>query len=214
MGLALASGRSVLEPAGVGSIRHRKLLAASHRSHPVAAPPPPLPKPCHANPTQPLLILGIAPTHVQDLALGLVELHEVHMGPPLKPVQVPLDGIPSLRCVNCTTQLGVICKLAECALDPTVYVIDEDIKQYWSQYRPLRDTTCHIVIMTLGIPSHWEGIRDLKLAQAIAFFEILLFSFYTLWWAEPRIHSPHAGLDNSGRHSHSSNELREIYTSS
>ena len=40
-------------------------------------------------------MLGIASTQVQDLALGLVELHEVRMGPPLKPVKVPLDGIPS-----------------------------------------------------------------------------------------------------------------------
>jgi len=46
----------------------------------------------------------IAPTQVQDLALGLVELHEVHMGPPLK---VPLDGIPSLQRVDHITQLGV-----------------------------------------------------------------------------------------------------------
>jgi len=66
---------------------------------------------------QPLLILGVAPTHVQDLALGLVEPHEVHTGPFLKFVQVPLDGIPSFWCVNCTTQLGVICKVAEGALD-------------------------------------------------------------------------------------------------
>ncbi|KAK4810873.1 hypothetical protein QYF61_013281 [Mycteria americana] len=77
---------------------------------------------------QSVLILGIALTQVQALALGLVELHEVHMGPLLKPVQVPLDGIPSLQRINCTTQLGVISKLAEGALNPTVYVIDEDIK--------------------------------------------------------------------------------------
>ncbi|PKU40563.1 testosterone 17-beta-dehydrogenase 3-like [Limosa lapponica baueri] len=80
---------------------------------------------------------------MHDPAHGLVEPHEVHTGPLLKPVQIPLDGILSLRHVNCTTQIGVICKLAEGALDPTVYVIDEDIEQYWSQYRPLRDTTCH-----------------------------------------------------------------------
>ena len=53
----------------------------------------------------PLLVLGIAPSCVQDLALGLVELPEVLMGPPLKPVQVPLDGIPSLQRVDHTTQL-------------------------------------------------------------------------------------------------------------
>jgi len=33
--------------------------------------------------TQPLFVLGIALTHLQDLALGLVELDEVHTGPPL-----------------------------------------------------------------------------------------------------------------------------------
>ncbi|KAK4822534.1 hypothetical protein QYF61_015540 [Mycteria americana] len=92
---------------------------------------------------QPVLTRGVPPTHVQDPALGLVEPHEVHTGPLLELVQVPLDGIPSLRHVNHTTQLGVVCELVEGALNPTVCVIDEDIKQYWSQYGPLRDTTCH-----------------------------------------------------------------------
>jgi len=49
---------------------------------------------------QPVLILGIALIHVQDIALDLVECHEVHMGQLLELVQVPLDGILSLRCVN------------------------------------------------------------------------------------------------------------------
>jgi len=39
------------------------------------------------------------------LAVGPVELHEVYVGPLLELVQVPLDGIPSLKCVNRTTQL-------------------------------------------------------------------------------------------------------------
>ena len=66
--------------------------------------------------SQPVFVLGIAPTHVQDLALGLAEPHEVHTGPPLKPAQVPLDGIPALQCVDCTMQLGVVGKLAEAAI--------------------------------------------------------------------------------------------------
>ncbi|PKU39466.1 hypothetical protein llap_10229 [Limosa lapponica baueri] len=61
--------------------------------------------------THPVTVIAV--TRVQDLALDLVELHEVGMGPYLKPVQVPLNGIPSLQCVDCTTQLGVISKLAE-----------------------------------------------------------------------------------------------------
>ena len=40
-------------------------------------------------------VLGIALTQMQDLALCLDELHEVGMGPPLQPIQVLLDGIPS-----------------------------------------------------------------------------------------------------------------------
>jgi len=68
---------------------------------------------------QPVFVLGIALTHVQDLAHGLVEPHEVRTGPALKPVQVPLDDIPSLQRVDRTTQLGVICRFAEGALNPS-----------------------------------------------------------------------------------------------
>ncbi|KAK4832903.1 hypothetical protein QYF61_026546 [Mycteria americana] len=92
---------------------------------------------------QPVFVLGIVPTHVQDLALGPVELHEVHTCPPLKPVKVPLDGIPSLQRVDSTTQLGDVGKLAEGALNPTVHVTDKDVKQRQSQYQPLRNTTHH-----------------------------------------------------------------------
>jgi len=92
---------------------------------------------------QPVLVFGIAPTHVQDLVLGLAELHAVHTGPPLQPVKVPLNGIPSLQSVNHTTQLGVIGKLAEGALGPTVHVTNKDIEQHQPQYRPLRHTTRH-----------------------------------------------------------------------
>ncbi|KAK4815950.1 hypothetical protein QYF61_010444 [Mycteria americana] len=89
----------------------------------------------------PVLKSRIAATQVQDPALGLVEPHEVHTGPLLRLVQVPLDDIVSFWCVSCTTQLGVICQLAEGALDLDVNVIDENIEQHWSQYGPLRDTT-------------------------------------------------------------------------
>jgi len=74
---------------------------------------------------------------VQGLALGLVELHEVYMGPPFKPVKVPLDSIPSLQSVDRTTQLGVIGKLAEGALNPDIHVADKDVEHCQSQYGPL-----------------------------------------------------------------------------
>ena len=75
--------------------------------------------------------------------------------PPVSPspsVQGCSQSINSPVCIdigNChdpgagpCTQLGVICKLAEGALNPTVYVINKDNEPYESQYRPLRDTTC------------------------------------------------------------------------
>jgi len=47
--------------------------------------------------------------------------------------------------VNHITQLGVICKLPEGALDAIVYVVDEGVEEHWSQDQPLRDTAsdCH-----------------------------------------------------------------------
>lgn len=54
---------------------------------------------------QPVFVLGIAPTQMQVLALGLVELHEDCSGPPLKLVKVPLGGVPSL------SWLYVVCSI-------------------------------------------------------------------------------------------------------
>ena len=76
-----------------------------------------------------VLVVDVTSSHAQNLAFGFVEPHEVHLGPLLKPVKDPLDGIPSFWCVNCTPQLGV--------------TIDEDTKEYWSQHQPLGDTTRH-----------------------------------------------------------------------
>ena len=55
--------------------------------------------------TQPVLMLGVALTMVQDLALSLVELREIYTGPLLEPFKVLLDGIPCLKQINCRTQL-------------------------------------------------------------------------------------------------------------
>jgi len=69
------------------------------------------------------LISGVALTQVQNLALGLVEPHKVHRGLLLELVHVPLNGILSLIRINCTSHLGVICKLAEGALNPTMLLM-------------------------------------------------------------------------------------------
>lgn len=64
---------------------------------------------------QPVFLLGISLTHVQDLALGLheLELHEVHTGPPLKPIKVLLDSISSHQCVDPTKQIDVLSRPAK-----------------------------------------------------------------------------------------------------
>jgi len=95
---------------------------------------------------QPVLIQRIAPTQLQDPALGLIEHHEVHMGPLSTSWDCPGPSgwrPISQEFLNHTTHVGVICKVAEDDLSPTVYVIEGDIKLSWSQYGPLRVTTCH-----------------------------------------------------------------------
>ncbi|PKU40070.1 hypothetical protein llap_9625 [Limosa lapponica baueri] len=91
---------------------------------------------------QPVLIPGIDLTHVQDLAVGLVELHKVHTGPPHKPVKVSLDGTPSLQRVHHTTELDVG-NFLEGSFNPPVRVTNKDVKEGKSQYRPLKNVSCH-----------------------------------------------------------------------
>lgn len=62
----------------------------------------------------------IAPTYVQDFALGHVELHDVCTGSPQKPVQVPLDVIVSLPHADHATKFGVIRKIPGSAPISTV----------------------------------------------------------------------------------------------
>ncbi|KAK4824915.1 hypothetical protein QYF61_021430 [Mycteria americana] len=59
---------------------------------------------------------------------------------PLFPKPVALHGVavaqslPTLEQINTPTQLGVIGKLTEGALDPFIQIIDKDIKQNWNFY--------------------------------------------------------------------------------
>ena len=64
------------------------------------------------------------------------------MGPLLQPDYGPPDGLFSYQCIDCNAQLGVIHKLAEGALNATVYAVDEDVEEHRSQDRPLSDTAC------------------------------------------------------------------------
>ncbi|KAK4831915.1 hypothetical protein QYF61_020292 [Mycteria americana] len=91
---------------------------------------------------KPVALHGVAVAQVQDLALGLVEPHTIDLGPSIQPVQVPLQSLPTLQQINTPTQLGVICKLTEGALNPFIQIIDKDIKQNWPQHRALGNTAC------------------------------------------------------------------------
>lgn len=71
-------------------------------------------------------MLGIILTQVQDLALNLAELHEAGTVPPLQPVQVPLNAIPSLQHGDHTTELGVASKHARGTLNPPACAANKD----------------------------------------------------------------------------------------
>ncbi|TRZ17936.1 hypothetical protein HGM15179_009173 [Zosterops borbonicus] len=75
-----------------------------------------------------VLIPGLAPAQVQHLEHGHIKLPEIPMGSFPERIQVHLVGIPSLRSVIMTIQLGDICKFFESALDLFIYVTHEEIK--------------------------------------------------------------------------------------
>ncbi|KAK4815896.1 hypothetical protein QYF61_009947 [Mycteria americana] len=83
---------------------------------------------------KPVLLHGVLVTQVQDPTLGLVKPYTVDFSPSIQPVQVPLQSLSTLKQINPPTQLGVICKLTEGALDPLIQIIDKDIEQNWIQY--------------------------------------------------------------------------------
>ncbi|KAK4815938.1 hypothetical protein QYF61_010195 [Mycteria americana] len=91
---------------------------------------------------KPVALHGVAVAQVQDLALGLVKPHTIDLGPSIQPVHVPLQSLPTLQQINTPTQLGVICKLTEGALNPLIQIINKDVKQNWPQHRALGNTTC------------------------------------------------------------------------
>lgn len=48
--------------------------------------------------------------------LGLVELHPTGLSPSIQPVQIPPKGFPTLKQINASSQLGVIC--SHCKVTP------------------------------------------------------------------------------------------------
>ncbi|KAK4816180.1 hypothetical protein QYF61_012470 [Mycteria americana] len=110
---------------------------------------------------KPIAFHGVTVAQGQDLALGLVEPHTIGLGPSIQPVQVPLQSLSTLKQINTPTQLGVICKLTEGALDPFVQIFDKDIKQDWPQHRALGNTACD------QLPTGVNSIHHHSLGPAI-----------------------------------------------
>jgi len=83
---------------------------------------------------KPVALHGVVVTQVQEPALGLVEPHVTDLRSSLQPVQILLHSLSTLEQINTPTQLGVICKLTEGALNPLIQIIDKDTEQNCPQY--------------------------------------------------------------------------------
>ena len=95
-----------------------------------------------------------------------------------------MASLPSKH-INCTTQLGVIHKLAEGALNPTVSVINQDIEKYWSQYGPLRDPpSLSALLVTSNLTSASLSLES----PLFSFFQKCLFSFAGWIWTTKGSH--------------------------
>lgn len=91
---------------------------------------------CQPISPQHIVVSGAVPPQVQDFALPLAQLHEVQVSPFLQ----PLDGSTTLWWISHSSQFYVICKLAGGTLCPIIQIVNEDVKQYWTQFCPLAYT--------------------------------------------------------------------------
>jgi len=65
----------------------------------------------------------------------------------IQPVQISLKGLPAPRQINTPSQLGVICKITEGALNPLIQVINKDTEEAGPDTNPRVTplmTTCWI----------------------------------------------------------------------
>ena len=89
----------------------------------------------------PVVLHGVVVTQVQDPAFGLVETHTIGFCPSIQSVQIPLQSLPSLKQIDAATQLGVICKLTEGALNLLIQIFDKDFEQELTQNWALGNST-------------------------------------------------------------------------
>lgn len=63
----------------------------------------------------------------------LVQLHELPICLLLDPIEVPLSGRTTTQCISHSSQFCIICKIAEVTVCAVIWIINEDVKQYWPQ---------------------------------------------------------------------------------
>jgi len=107
---------------------------------------------------------GVVVTEVQNPALGLVEPNAAGLVPSIQPVQIRLQSLPTLKQIDTTTQLAVICKFSEGAFDPLIQIVDKDIKQNCPQYSAPVNITCD------QLPTGFNSIHLHSLGPAITQF--------------------------------------------
>ena len=85
--------------------------------------------------------MGFFVTEMWDSALVLVKAHTIGLSLAMQPIQVPLKGLSTPRQIDTFSQLGVICKLIEGALNALIQATNEYIEQNRPQYHSLGSTT-------------------------------------------------------------------------
>lgn len=65
------------------------------------------------------------------------ELHEVSVHEDSSSLSMSLSKTTVLQHTDCSSHLGVICKLAEGVFHPIIYVIDAHVKWFWPRYQSL-----------------------------------------------------------------------------
>lgn len=78
--------------------------------------------------------------------LALFELHEILFSPCLPPAEATLDSSRTLWRISHSC-FCVISKLAEDTLCPRLLIINEGVKQDWTQYSPLGYTNYYCKIL-------------------------------------------------------------------
>lgn len=68
-------------------------------------------------------------------------LQYAHVSLVLRSVEILLNGSTTVWCISHLSQFCIVCKLAGGALSPIIYGINEEVKQFWTQYQFLGYTT-------------------------------------------------------------------------